>query len=107
MGIFRNAFTLEAVNAMNAGTAMEWLGIEITEIGEDFVRGTMPVDHRTFQPMKLLHGGANVLLGETLGSVASMMCVDVTKESVVDLDIVPDDDVLVIVKSTEVMLGKV
>ena len=50
------------------------VGIEITERGDDFLRGTMPVDHRTIQPMGLLHGGASVVLAETLGSVAANMC---------------------------------
>ncbi len=48
--------------------------IEITEVGEDFLRGTMPVDRRTIQPMGLLHGGASVVLAETLGSIAANLC---------------------------------
>ncbi|MEG3183777.1 hotdog fold thioesterase [Lysobacter erysipheiresistens] len=54
---------------------MEPLGIVFTEIGPDFVRGTMPVDERTRQPYGLLHGGASVLLAETLGSSAGNLCV--------------------------------
>ena len=50
------------------------LGIKITEVGEDFLRGTMPVDRRTIQPMGLLHGGASVVLAETLGSIAANLC---------------------------------
>ncbi|WP_067516056.1 hotdog fold thioesterase [Endozoicomonas ascidiicola] len=50
------------------------VGIEITEVGDDFLRGTMPVDHRTIQPMGLLHGGASVVLAETLGSIAANLC---------------------------------
>ncbi len=52
------------------------LGIEFTEVGADYVRGTMPVDARTHQPFGLLHGGASVLLAETLGSTAGGLCVD-------------------------------
>lgn len=52
------------------------LGIEFTEIGDDFLVATMPVDHRTKQPFGLLHGGANVALAETLGSVASLLIVN-------------------------------
>lgn len=52
------------------------LGIEITEVGEDFLRGTLPVDQRTIQPMGLLHGGASVVLAETLGSIAANLCCD-------------------------------
>ncbi|MFZ7095049.1 hotdog fold thioesterase [Luteimonas dalianensis] len=55
---------------------MEPLGIVFTEIGHDFLRATMPVDARTHQPYGLLHGGASVLLAETLGSTAGMLCVD-------------------------------
>ena len=50
------------------------VGIEVTEKGDDFLRGTMPVDHRTIQPMGILHGGASVVLAETLGSIAANMC---------------------------------
>ena len=67
--------SLEALNALSAGTAMEPLGIEFTELGPDFLRATMPVDRRTHQPYGLLHGGASVLLAETLGSTAAMLSV--------------------------------
>lgn len=50
------------------------VGIEITEVGDDYLRGTMPVDRRTIQPMGLLHGGASVVLAETLGSIAANLC---------------------------------
>jgi 1,4-dihydroxy-2-naphthoyl-CoA hydrolase len=55
---------------------MRPLGILFTEVGEDFIRGTMPVDERTHQPYGLLHGGASVALAETLGSMGAAMCVD-------------------------------
>jgi 1,4-dihydroxy-2-naphthoyl-CoA hydrolase len=58
---------------------VEHLGMEFTEIGDDFIRGTLPVDGRTRQPYGLLHGGASVALAETLGSTGATMCVD-TKE---------------------------
>src|SRR6478735_4809241 len=67
---FRRATTLDALNALSQGTAMEPLGIVFTELGPDFVRGTMPVDARTRQPYGLLHGGASVLLAETLTGTA-------------------------------------
>ena len=63
------------------------LGIEFTGIGDDFLEATMPVDHRTIQPMGLLHGGANVALAETLGSVAASLTVDPEKQMVVGLEI--------------------
>ena len=73
---FRCQATLADLNALSAGTAMEPLGIVFTELGPDFVRATMPVDARTRQPYGLLHGGASVLLAETLGSTAGGLCVD-------------------------------
>ena len=73
---FRRTTSVDQLNAMSRGTAMEALGIVFTEVGADFVRGTMPVDRRTHQPYGLLHGGASVLLAETLGSSAGNLCVD-------------------------------
>lgn len=72
---FRTPPDLATLNAMSRNTAMEPLGIVFTEVGHDFLRATMPVDHRTHQPYGLLHGGASVLLAETLGSSAAMQCV--------------------------------
>lgn len=73
--IFRKSATIETLNASSRDTAMEALGIVFTEIGDDYVRATMPVDARTRQPYGLLHGGASVLLAETLGSSAANLCV--------------------------------
>jgi 1,4-dihydroxy-2-naphthoyl-CoA hydrolase len=79
MTIWRSLHSVEELNAGRAGTMIEHLGIEFTEIADDFIRGTMPVDGRTRQPYGLLHGGASVALAETLGSMGATMCVD-TKE---------------------------
>jgi 1,4-dihydroxy-2-naphthoyl-CoA hydrolase len=57
-------------------TIVGHMGIEFTEFGPDFICATMPVDHRTIQPMGILHGGASVVLAETLGSVASFLALD-------------------------------
>ena len=73
--VFRRATSVEALNAQSAGTAIEALGIVFTEVGADFLRAAMAVDARTRQPYGLLHGGASVLLAETLGSSAGMLCV--------------------------------
>lgn len=73
--IFRNATTVDALNALTTNTAMQSLGIVFTDIGRDYLTATMPVDARTHQPYGLLHGGASVLLAESLGSSAGMMCV--------------------------------
>jgi len=78
---------LEQLNATNKNTLVDHLGIQFTKIGEDFLEGTMPVDHRTVQPMRLLHGGATVALAETLGSVASMLLIDIKTQSVVGTEI--------------------
>jgi 1,4-dihydroxy-2-naphthoyl-CoA hydrolase len=75
MSIWRDLKTLDELNAQ-PHTLNSHLDIKVTEIGADFLRGTMPVDARTVQPYGLLHGGASVALAETLGSVAASMCVE-------------------------------
>lgn len=72
--VFRRDTSLEQLNALSEGTAMQPLGIVFTEIGPDYLRATMPVDARTRQPYGLLHGGASVLLAETVGSTAGTLC---------------------------------
>ena len=74
MGIFRKTVSLELLNAQAKGTLSAALGITLTEVGRDFIRGTMPVDPRTRQPFGLLHGGASVALAETLGSLGGWLC---------------------------------
>jgi len=63
------------------------LDIRFTEVGEDFLTATMPVDERTHQPAGILHGGASVVLAETLGSIASYMCIDPERFQAVGLEI--------------------
>ena len=75
-GPFRQRPSLESINRGSENTAIAAMGIVITEQGEDFLRGTMPGDARTKQPYGLLHGGASVLLAETLASLAANLCVD-------------------------------
>ena len=65
--------SVETLNARSAGTLMQVLGIEFTELGDGYLRATMPVDARTRQPYGLLHGGASVALAETLGSSAGVL----------------------------------
>lgn len=84
--MFRSDITLEQLNQWSEGTLMQPLGIVFSEIGPDFLRGTMPVDGRTRQPYGLLHGGASVALAETLGSTAGGMCVG-ADEGVVGIEI--------------------
>jgi len=78
--------TLDELNSGRA-TLITTLGIRFTEVGVDFVRGTMPVDERTIQPYGLLHGGASVALAETLGSMGATMSVDVAEYQVVGQEI--------------------
>lgn len=79
--------TLEELVALCRDTAAEHLGIEFTAVGDDFLSARMPVDHRTVQPMRLLHGGALVLLAESVGSAAGNYCVDPHTHYAVGLDI--------------------
>ncbi|WP_116126078.1 hotdog fold thioesterase [Lewinella sp. IMCC34183] len=61
------------MNAMGEGTLGEALGMRFVDFGDDYLVAEMPVDHRTVQPFRLLHGGASVALAETLGSVAGFL----------------------------------
>lgn len=86
MSLWKHTPTLDQMNALSRGTVAEVLGIEITEVGADYVRGRMPVDARTRQPYGLLHGGSSVVLAETLGSIAGALVVG-DEARVVGLDI--------------------
>jgi 1,4-dihydroxy-2-naphthoyl-CoA hydrolase len=79
--------SLEEMQKRGENTMFSFLGIKITEVGDDYLKGTMPVDHRTKQPLGLLHGGANCVLAESIGSMAANYCVDTTKNFAVGLDI--------------------
>ncbi|NIF22626.1 hotdog fold thioesterase [Candidatus Pantoea multigeneris] len=74
--IWKRAITLEALNAMGENSLVAHIGIKFTVIGDDYLEATMPVDARTHQPFGLLHGGASVVLAESMGSVAGYLCVD-------------------------------
>lgn len=87
MSIWFKSYSLEEVNARGKGTMVEHLGIVVTELGPDSITGRMPVDHRTKQPVGLLHGGASVALAETLGSTAANLVVDRDQEYCVGLEI--------------------
>jgi 1,4-dihydroxy-2-naphthoyl-CoA hydrolase len=83
---FRN-YDVQEINGRPKNHLGALLGIEFMEIGEDFVSARMPVDERTHQPYGILHGGASVVLAETLGSVASSMVIDWDKFIGVGLEI--------------------
>lgn len=85
--MFHPQASLEIINQMSRNTLVEHLGIEIIELGKDFLVGKMSVDHRTHQPLGMLHGGASVVLAETLGSIAATLTVDQEKQYCVGLDI--------------------
>lgn len=77
----------EAINNFTTNSLASHLGIEITEFGDDYVKAKMPVDHRTRQPMGLLHGGASVVLSESVGSMASWMVTADPQKHVVGLEV--------------------
>lgn len=74
--------TVDSLQALHAGTAVEHMGIEFLQIGPDRLRARMPVDARTRQPIGLLHGGASVLLAETMGSTAANLCLPPDRHAV-------------------------
>ena len=84
---FDKTLTIEKMKPLGANTMGEHIGIEWTELGENYLRAKMPVDHRTKQPYGLLHGGASCVLAETIGSVASAMVIDQSKFICVGLEI--------------------
>lgn len=75
MTIWNTAWTLDGLNELSKNSIVEQIGICFVEIGDDYIKATMPVDHRTIQPAGILHGGASVVLAETLGSMAGNMVV--------------------------------
>jgi 1,4-dihydroxy-2-naphthoyl-CoA hydrolase len=87
MPIWKQPVTLEQLNALNPNTMMTAIGIVFSEIGDDYLCATMPVDARTHQPFGLLHGGASAALAETLGSTAGMLVLDPAQSVVVGLEI--------------------
>lgn len=86
MTLFKNV-SLEFLNGLGKNTMAERIGIVITEIGSDYLKGKMPVDNGTVQPHGILHGGASVALAETLGSIAGTLVLDPEKEYCVGLEI--------------------
>ena len=87
MDIWHSPINLARLQSECIGTAVEHLGIEFTDFGADWLAARMPVDHRTIQPFRLLHGGASVLLAESLGSCAANLCVDEAKRFCVGQEI--------------------
>jgi 1,4-dihydroxy-2-naphthoyl-CoA hydrolase len=84
---FDKKLSIEKLKPLGSNTMGAHLGIEWVEVGENYLKAKMPVDHRTIQPYGLLHGGASCALAETIGSVASAMVVDHSKFYCVGLEI--------------------
>lgn len=87
MAIWFKNYTVEDLNSFSKNSMGENLGIEFLEISNNQVIASMPVDSRTVQPFRILHGGASAALAETLGSVAAMMCVDTEVQIPVGLEL--------------------
>ena len=83
----QNTSDLDPIIGRAEGTMIEHLGIEVIEIGDDYLRARMPVDHRTVQPQGRLHGGASVALAETAGSIAANLVLESADHLAVGLDI--------------------
>lgn len=86
MAIWKRSVDLETLNKMGENSLVAHLGIVFTTIGEDYLEATMPVDARTQQPFGLLHGGASVVLAESMGSIASYLSIEEGK-SVVGIEV--------------------
>lgn len=76
MSFWKRTTTLDALNSRSQGCMVGHVGIVFTQLGDDFLEATMPVDSRTIQPFGLLHGGASVVLAETMGSMAGYLCIE-------------------------------
>ncbi|MCK6650122.1 MAG: hotdog fold thioesterase [Bacteroidia bacterium] len=87
MSIWFRPYTVQDLAWMLKENMSENIGIEITELTENSIKGRMPVDHRTVQPMKILHGGASVAFAESLGSIGSNLIVDTSKYACVGLEV--------------------
>jgi 1,4-dihydroxy-2-naphthoyl-CoA hydrolase len=87
MKIWFRDYSLEEVKFFCKDNMLEHLGIEIIELGDNFIKGKMPVDHRTVQTMRNLHGGASVALAESLGSIGAFLTLDPSKYFCVGMEI--------------------
>tara|TARA_B100000427_G_scaffold80620_1_gene65791 strand:+ start:775 stop:1251 length:477 start_codon:yes stop_codon:yes gene_type:complete len=87
MSIWHEKFTLKHVISLRNNNLNKHLGIEFTELGDDYIIARMPVEDHTRQSRGILHGGASCVLAEALGSIASNMCIDMRKQKAVGLEI--------------------
>lgn len=105
MKIWQTEISLEHVNDRAKNTMSSYLGIEFIDIGDQYLTARMPIDHRTKQPLGIMHGGASCVLAETVGSTAAQYCIDFSKFYCVGLDIntnhiraIKEGDVIAIAK---------
>ncbi len=84
---FKKDLTIHDLAGMGKGSMGDFIGIELTEVGTDYLKARMPVDHRTKQPYGLLHGGASCVLAETIGSIAASLVIDQEKFICVGIEI--------------------
>jgi 1,4-dihydroxy-2-naphthoyl-CoA hydrolase len=87
MSIWFRDYTLAELRPFNEVNMLAHCGLELTEIGPDYLVGRMPVDHRTQQPFGIFHGGATVVLAESLGSISANLVLDPTKQYAVGLEV--------------------
>lgn len=85
--IWFRKYSLQELNQNSKNTLLEQIGIELIEVGDNFLSGKMPVDKRTYRPRGILHGGASVVLAESVGSLAAWMCVDPEKLETVGMEV--------------------
>jgi 1,4-dihydroxy-2-naphthoyl-CoA hydrolase len=85
--MFNTDYTVEGINEFSKSCMVGHIGIEFTEIGDDYLKAKMPVDNRTTQPFGVLHGGASVSLAETMGSLGATMIIDINKQFCAGLEI--------------------
>jgi 1,4-dihydroxy-2-naphthoyl-CoA hydrolase len=87
MAIWKTPIDIQTLNTRNANTLASHCEIIFTDVGDDYLCATMPIDERTKQPIGIMHGGASCILAETIGSTAANFCVDLKKQYCVGLDI--------------------
>ena len=85
--LFNKEISIEDLDKLSEDTLVSHLGIEFVETGPDYLKARMPVDKRTFQPLKMLHGGASLALAETLGSICSNILIDPERNYCVGMEI--------------------
>lgn len=109
---FKDNYPLDEINKRGKDTLVEHLDIRVTEVGPDFLKGTMPVDKRTVQPARILHGGGSCVLAESLGSIAANMVIDTSKfiavgQSIVANHLRPAPEVMTVTGVAKILhLGK-